>query len=919
MELGNVTDSPSAGLHEPQKCASCNSAARLENGLCLNCLLSGALEDAPIGSAKATFKDALAAMEIRQTKSRIGDYEILGEIGRGGMGVIYRAREPHSERIVALKCILSYHVDSDQTVARFRREAETVTRLDHPNIVPIYYVGTSQDGLPFLTMKLASGGSLLEARNFLRQETRKSVFLMAKVARGVQYAHERGVLHRDLKPGNILLDHRGEPLISDFGLAKWQDTASGLTRSLTIFGTPGYIAPEQAGGPSKRLTAAADVYSMGAILFELLTGRPPFLGEHALAVVRQATENPAPKLRSLAHHLDRDLETICARCLEREPSARYHSAAALAHDLENWLDRLPITARPVGISVLLSRWIGRNRALTFIISMLIVLIGVLSVWQVRVWKLQSAVSEATLAARAIVVMPFLDLDRVALDSLLAKSVASSLQQELNRFGPARVGAVPSGSSLEWSSREEIRKAGQEAHARIVLTGAERTIDGKKRITFRLLDSATGDPLLVGVLERAGGFSAKFPDEKFSRKVYAILSAKAFSEVKLEGDPGLHDQSAREAILAGRDLTFRYTKSDLDRAIDLFKEAARLKPQSSLAHSYLAVAATVRTHYIADWNYLELGRKEAIEAIRLSPISGDAHRALAGVYYQEGRLAEALEEGMKTIEISGVEEKTARFVGMTFDTLGRPDYALNWFTLALRLRGTPGDVEAHIGDCWVKLGNDHRALEAYARSAELQPDRPQGAVGICHTRVLEGDFEVARKLYQVGYWNHEDLGDSKAIAAQVEFFGRSFQAAAKLYSELAAADADGGGAFYGAVSYQSALGRSKQALGDTRDANEILEHCFLTEKAVVEREPENPEPIYRLAAIESSLGRLDRSIDHLRAAVGLGWIDYRSLAMDPRFDAIRPILDFKRILDDLSLKVEDMRAKSETSNPWRNNQ
>jgi serine/threonine-protein kinase len=184
----------------------------------------------------------------------------------------------------------------------------------------------------------------------------KSCVLMAKITRAVQYAHRQGILHRDLKPGNILLDGRSEPLVSDFGLAKWLDTSSDLTRSLTIFGTPGYIAPEQAKGPAANLKPAADVYSLGAILFDLLTGRPPFLGEHALAVIQQAADKPAPKLRSLVTTVDRDLETICARCLEREPEARYGSAGELAEDLERWLEGRPIIARPVSPPVRLWRW-----------------------------------------------------------------------------------------------------------------------------------------------------------------------------------------------------------------------------------------------------------------------------------------------------------------------------------------------------------------------------------------------------------------------------------------------------------------------------------------------------------------------------------------------------------------------------------
>ena len=183
---------------------------------------------------------------------------------------------------------------------------------------------------------------------------------MAKVTRAVQHAHLHGILHRDLKLGNILLDGRGEPLVSDFGLAKWLDTSSDLTRTLTIFGTPGYIAPEQAKRSAANLTPAADVYSLGAILFDLFTGRPPFLGEHALAVIHQASEKPAPKLRTLIPGFDRDLETICAKCLEREPQARYRSAGELAEDLERWLEGRPIVARPVSPPVRIWRWSKRN-------------------------------------------------------------------------------------------------------------------------------------------------------------------------------------------------------------------------------------------------------------------------------------------------------------------------------------------------------------------------------------------------------------------------------------------------------------------------------------------------------------------------------------------------------------------------------
>jgi serine/threonine protein kinase len=268
--------------------------------------------------------------------------------------------ESNSRCIGALKRVLSYRADSHEALQRFRREAQAVASLDHPNILPIYEVSESEDGLPFFSMKFAEKGSLHENAPSLHNAPRTCVQLITKVARAVEYAHSRGVLHRDIKPGNILLNDRGEPLVSDFGLAKLLDGSNDLTRSLTTFGTAGFIAPEQAGHAAVDFTPAADVYSLGAVLFNVLAGRPPFLGSNPVSVIRQASETQAPKLRSLAPSLDRDLETICARCLERDPRARYQSAGDLAADLERWLAGRPIVARPVSPPARIWRWSRRN-------------------------------------------------------------------------------------------------------------------------------------------------------------------------------------------------------------------------------------------------------------------------------------------------------------------------------------------------------------------------------------------------------------------------------------------------------------------------------------------------------------------------------------------------------------------------------
>ena len=365
---------------------------------------------------------------------------------------MFRARQKSLHRIVALKVIGLGQWATKAHLKRFRLEAEAAASLDHPCIVPIYEVG-ERDGQCYFSMKFVEGGQLDEVVKHTPMSIRQAVELIAKVARTVHYAHEHGILHRDIKPGNILLDAKGEPHLTDFGLARLVESESTVTRTLEVLGTPSYMAPEQAAGNNAGLTSATDVYGLGAVLYQLLTGHPPFAGGTTYETIKLLLETEPRPPRLWNAKVDRDLSTICLKCLDKDPQRRYSSALALAEDLERWLKHEPIQARRTGVLARGKKWLQRNPTAAGITVLSLALIAALGV---IVWKTELFRRPPT---AGIAVLPFENLSNDREDASFADGIQDDLLTKLAKIAGLKV--ISRTSVMGYRDKQNTRQIGKE--------------------------------------------------------------------------------------------------------------------------------------------------------------------------------------------------------------------------------------------------------------------------------------------------------------------------------------------------------------------------------------------------------------------------------------------------------------------------
>lgn len=928
--------SPAATLRSCPRCGAPLRGGGLAAAPCVSCLLLAGLEveeplEPPLTSAEGEAGDDGFSDVPKETPEppatnlglQLGGHVLVRELGRGSMGVIYEARQFGTKRRVALKTIAhGLLLDADanaaseanQVRARFRREAEAAASLDHPHVLPIYEVGEDA-GRPFFTMKLATGGSLLPALPRYAGRPREAVALLAKVARGVAHAHARGVLHRDLKPGNILLDADGEtPLVGDFGLARWLERESDcLTQSLVVFGTPGYMAPEQArqagtAGP------AADIYSLGAILFQLLCGQTPFQGKHALDVIEQAAAGPAPPLRTFNPKASRDLETICARCLEIEPERRPRSAADLAEDLERWLEGQSIRARPVRPPERVWRWTRRNPWLAATAAGCLLLAVVAGTRHQNSVRLEATLQQEALARATVAVLPLEDLGAIDTPSTLAAKFDSVLQSQLARlpnlrFVPTKV--APGGDE-GWPAAWQ--RAGQEAHAPTVLSGTVRHRGEKGdeqflglRVVLRLAATMDGRVLSRRVLDLSADDTETVTGAvaDLAREVHRVEEPPPESG---EFTSATTNTEARDCLRSGKEIFLRSNPNDLPQCIALFQRAAQIDPSCAEAHAWLASACVARGWVEPGQGWSGKARASAVEALRLDSWQAEARRALGVALRQERRFLAATNEILTAYELDPTEPRHAHLVGLQWQSLGHPVLALKWFERAERRQVHPGIYAGHMGNLWLDLADDAAAAACYRKSTEFRPGATEGSLGLVRLWLLQGKFKEARGRCCQLAAQYPDYQIVRMMLAEVEFFSRDFPAAEVCYRDLVANDRTGGENFCGGVGHLCALGYLRRRAGDETGGRALLEEARQQAIHGLQETPGDSRQCYALATACAALGEIVPALDALERAVAAGWLDYRSPALDPRFDILAGEPRFQQCLSRLVAHVAALRRQ-----------
>jgi len=688
--------------------------------------------------------DGDGPQESSPIKMEFGDYELLQEIGRGGQGVVYRARQKSLNRTVALKVIGLGQWSSTPHLRRFRHEAEAAASLEHPQIVPIYEIG-ERDGSCYFSMKFVEGGRLDEVVNKGPTPPRRAAELLVKIARTVQFAHEHGILHRDIKPGNILVDNSGEPHLTDFGLARLIEQESTITNSFEVLGTPSYMPPEQAAGQTKDLTPAADVYSLGAVFYHILTSEPPFAGGTTYETIRMVLDHEPRNPKTRNSKIDADLATICLKCLDKNPARRYPTAKSLADDLERWLRHEPIQARRIGIFSRTGKWIRRNPAVTTLAAVIVILVTIVgNMW----WK---SVAEQ-LPASGIAVLPFENLSDDKTDASFADGMQDDILTKLAKISGLKV--ISRTSVMQYRGERNIRKIADALRVSHVLEGSVRKAAGRIHVNAQLIDARTDNHIWAETYDRLR--SDLFAIEaELAQQVATRLATNVSTTEKraLETIP-TRDLEAYELYARGRQLMSNASITEPDvfeklgEAAKLFEKAVARDPSFALAYCALA-EANLRLYWVQPPHPLDQRDKaEAAlkEAMRLAPDAGETHLVHGlSLYWADRDYERALEEFEIAAQLLPNSSEAYEMSSWTERRMGRWRAAIRHCAKAVDLNPAAASTREGLGRNYLFLRRYPEAIRVADEAIAAIPAHADAFRLLKANVLLEmGDLENARR-------------------------------------------------------------------------------------------------------------------------------------------------------------------------------
>jgi TolB-like protein/tRNA A-37 threonylcarbamoyl transferase component Bud32/Flp pilus assembly protein TadD len=851
-------------------------------GLCTACVLETALgilpdagvagggdpgprDEASCDHAKppSGVKEALRAATML---GELGDYELLEEIGRGAQGVVFRARQKSLNRTVALKVISLGQWASKAHLKRFRREAEAAASLDHPGIVPIYEVG-ERDGSCYFSMKFIEAGQLDEVVKRAPISIRGAAELISKVARTVHYAHEHGILHRDIKPGNILLDQKGEPNLTDFGLARLVETESTMTRTLEVIGTPSYMAPEQAAGNNAAVSSVTDVYGLGAVLYQLLTGQPPFAGGSTYETIKLLLDTEPRSPRLLNPKIDRDLSTICLKCLEKDAKRRFSSALALAEDLERWLKHEPIQARHTGVFTRGKKWVQRYPTSALLAASLIALVAAAG-W--IIWKSELIRQPPT---TGIAVLPFENLNDEKEHTAFADGVQDDILTKLAKIADLKV--ISRTSVMDHRGKRNLRQIGDTLRVSHVLEGSARRSGDRIHLNAQLIDTRTDTHVWAEEYDRALNELFAVQSEiaqKVAQQLHARLSA---SEQASVAEKPTHDLVAYDFYVRAVSMIYNaqvpFVETDPSEAVDLLNKAVARDPNFFLAYCQLAFAHDLIGDKPAR---LALAKSAIDSAFRLRPDSGEAHLALACHLYSgysdydraraELALAQqSLPNNAQVYELAGSMDRSQRRWADATANLER----------ACELDPLNLPYLINLGSTYLWLHDYDQHIKIMDRIVALHPERRSG-------RIFRAAVEVSRRA-DTGPWraaiekiltNEPGSEKDPFVAGQrytLALYDRDWDAAGRAAALLSQENSLNPGWGLPQLGRDFWVGVAARLKGDEASARPAFMRARAQKEDEIRVHPDNAGLLAELGLIDAALGRKEEALNEGRRAMELG--------------------------------------------------